>query len=425
MLKTVSSVINAIGALNYKGTWNAATNTPTLTSGVGTKGDYYVVSVAGGTNLDGITTWGVGDWAVFNGTVWQKADGGSTADVTTLTVTGLTGYMYANNTSPVTASLTIPNAGLANSTATLGNTTITLGSTTTSVGNLTLTNATISSLSAPLTVAQGGTGLTTLNSGAVLVGNTAGTIINSTSLFYDATNVRFGITTASPLATFDIGQSILMANAGAFTSADPAVQFIRTDGTGVAPFNNAGSMVYRTRVTSTAGRSSHIWYTGSPTAERMRIDETGCVTKPTQPAFNAYLSTNQANVTGDGTVYTIIFDTELFDQGSNYNNATGTFTAPVAGKYQFNFTVDLIATTATGGIINLVTTGRTYRLVAVKPSVVGTAGGDTCLSGSIIVSMAANDTATVTAMASGTTKISAVYGTSSPSVTSFSGFLVC
>lgn len=109
MLKTVSSVTNAIGALNYKGTWNASTNSPTLTSGVGTKGDYYVVSVAGSTNLDGETLWGVGDWAVFNGSTWQKVDGGDTSAVTSLTVTSLTGYMYANNSSPVTASTTIPN----------------------------------------------------------------------------------------------------------------------------------------------------------------------------------------------------------------------------------------------------------------------------------------------------------------------------
>jgi hypothetical protein len=145
MLKTVSSVTNAIGALNYKGTWNASTNTPTLTSGVGTKGDYYVVSTAGSTNLDGTTLWGVGDWAVFNGSIWQKVDGGDTTTVTTLTVTGLTGYMYANNTSPVTASTTIPNAGLANSTTTLGNATLTLGLTTTSVGNLTLNNVNVAS----------------------------------------------------------------------------------------------------------------------------------------------------------------------------------------------------------------------------------------------------------------------------------------
>jgi hypothetical protein len=112
MLKTASSITNAIGALNYKGTWNASTNTPTLVSSVGTQGDYYVVSVAGSTNLDGTTLWGVGDMAIFNGSIWQKADGGDTSLVTGLTVTGLTGYMYANNTTPVTASTTIPVANI-------------------------------------------------------------------------------------------------------------------------------------------------------------------------------------------------------------------------------------------------------------------------------------------------------------------------
>jgi hypothetical protein len=58
----------------YQGTWNAATNTPALASGVGTKGYYYIVSVAGTTNLDGITDWFVGDWAIFDGTAWQQVD---------------------------------------------------------------------------------------------------------------------------------------------------------------------------------------------------------------------------------------------------------------------------------------------------------------------------------------------------------------
>ena len=74
MLKTVSPFQNIIGALNYKGTWNAATNNPFLQSGIGNKGDYYYVSVAGTTNLDGITDWQIGDLAVFNGTTWQKID---------------------------------------------------------------------------------------------------------------------------------------------------------------------------------------------------------------------------------------------------------------------------------------------------------------------------------------------------------------
>lgn len=88
MLKTVSSITNATGALNYKGTWNASTNSPSLVSGAGTKGDYYVVSVAGTTTLDGISTWGVGDWAVFNGSVWQRVDGGSNTEAVDVTFTG-------------------------------------------------------------------------------------------------------------------------------------------------------------------------------------------------------------------------------------------------------------------------------------------------------------------------------------------------
>lgn len=77
MLKSVSSITNAVGAINYKGTWNAATNTPTITSSVGVKGDYYVVSVAGTTNINGISKWGVGDWIAFNGSVWQRVEGGT------------------------------------------------------------------------------------------------------------------------------------------------------------------------------------------------------------------------------------------------------------------------------------------------------------------------------------------------------------
>jgi hypothetical protein len=77
-----------LGALSYQGTWDASTNTPTLVSSVGSKGYYYVVSVAGNTNLNGITDWLVGDWAVYNGTVWQKVDN-------TETVTSVNGQIGA------------------------------------------------------------------------------------------------------------------------------------------------------------------------------------------------------------------------------------------------------------------------------------------------------------------------------------------
>ena len=91
------------GAVIYQGTWNASTNTPTLVSGTGTKGYLYKVSVAGNTNIDGISTWNVGDSIVFNGTTWDKIDGIATE---VLSVFGRTGAVVATsgdyNTSQVT-----------------------------------------------------------------------------------------------------------------------------------------------------------------------------------------------------------------------------------------------------------------------------------------------------------------------------------
>jgi hypothetical protein len=63
-----------LGANIYQGVWNATTNTPALASGVGSKGHYYIVSVVGATALDGVTDWKLGDWAIFNGSVWEKVD---------------------------------------------------------------------------------------------------------------------------------------------------------------------------------------------------------------------------------------------------------------------------------------------------------------------------------------------------------------
>ena len=78
-------------ALFFAGTWNAATNTPTLTSGTGTNGATYVVTVAGTTTLDGVSSWNVGDKAVFDGITsasWQKIDGQA---VEVVSVAGRTG----------------------------------------------------------------------------------------------------------------------------------------------------------------------------------------------------------------------------------------------------------------------------------------------------------------------------------------------
>ena len=91
-----------IGTLSYQGGWNASTNVPALVSSVGTNGYYYVVTTAGSTNLNGITDWAIGDWAIFNGTAWQKID-------QTNTVTSVNGQTGAVSVGTVTSvAMTVP-----------------------------------------------------------------------------------------------------------------------------------------------------------------------------------------------------------------------------------------------------------------------------------------------------------------------------
>jgi len=60
------------------------------------------------------------------------------------------------------------------------------------------------------------------------------------------------------------------------------------------------------------------------------IDTLGRLTIPNQPAFVVY-GTQSSPASGS----VLLFNTEKFDIGNNYNNTNGRFTAPVAGIYIF------------------------------------------------------------------------------------------
>ncbi|MDR3461527.1 MAG: hypothetical protein P4L76_04330 [Beijerinckiaceae bacterium] len=81
-----------VGSLQFQGTWNATANSPAITSGTGTKGNFFKVAVAGTTAIDGNSQWNVGDLLLFDGTVWDKIDGESSEVVS---VAGLTGAVTA------------------------------------------------------------------------------------------------------------------------------------------------------------------------------------------------------------------------------------------------------------------------------------------------------------------------------------------
>jgi hypothetical protein len=100
----VSQLPNSV--MEYKGTWNAATNTPTLVNGTGNQGDVYLCNVAGTVDFGaGAIAFVVGDQVIYSGSIWQRASG-ATGTVTSVAVTE-SGDSLNITGSPITTSGTI------------------------------------------------------------------------------------------------------------------------------------------------------------------------------------------------------------------------------------------------------------------------------------------------------------------------------
>lgn len=93
------------------------------------------------------------------------------------------------------------------------------------------------------------------------------------------------------------------------------------------------------------------------------ITDSGEITRPLQPAFLATINDYINNQTGDGSVYTVAYSVEYFDNGGDYNNGTYTFAAPITGKYRFKASIlaNEVASNHTSGYLQIVTSNRIYR----------------------------------------------------------------
>lgn len=142
------------------------------------------------------------------------------------------------------------------------------------------------------------------------------------------------------------------------------------------------------------------------------------------PAFSAYKSANSTNATGNGTNFTIICDTEIYDRGAVHNSSTGVVTSPIDSIWQVNATY-ATSNSPTGLFCKIVTSNRTYRGIVLRPSNAASAGGDFIASFSEQPDLDAADTMYMEVTGTGAGSDNAtVSGGSSPQFCHWSGRLV-
>jgi len=222
-----------------------------------------------------------------------------------------------------------------------------------------------------------------------------------------------GITNVAPSAT----SGVPLISQGA--SSDPVF--------GTAAIAGGG-----TNATSMSTSTGIVKYDGTRlvTSSTALIDSSNRYTNTAQPCFHASLTSGGANVTGQSSVYTVIFNNVEYDQTSSYNNATGLFVSPIDGRYLFCANVLFNGIVAANNITQL------YFLVDGSTQQWGfnagcnnmqASGGQLGMSISAVINLGATHFIGVAlaVYGNGAANISMIPGNTATFYNSFSGVLLC
>lgn len=194
--------------MEYKGTYNATTNSPTLVDGTGNAGDVYVVSVAGTQDYgSGNITFAVGDWVMYSGSIWEKSVNSNAV----VSVNSQTGVVTVNAINELTGDVTASAASGSQSKAT----TIAAGAVTGSkIATDTITNTNINS-SAAIAYSKLSLGNSIVNAD---ISNSAAIDYAKLDLAGDITNSDINNSAAIAYSKLSLGSSIVNADIAALAA---------------------------------------------------------------------------------------------------------------------------------------------------------------------------------------------------------------
>ena len=233
--------------------------------------------------------------------------------------------------------------------------------------------------------ADGGTfGGNISTSGALTV--TGDLTVDTNTLIVDSTNNSVGIG-ASPDSNRDLHIKRTGANASILieeTSAVNYAQFIELKDSSTSWF-----LANRYATSNTGNTGFGIGTSNS--GDMLQIDTNGAVVMPSQPCFSVKKGSAQNNIAAGGAAQTITFDTEIFDQGSDF--ASNTFTAPITGRYKIQYTITVVQMDLDASEMNfrLASSNRNYSN-ALSPTPFDADSGNYPIVGTYMVDMDANDT---------------------------------